>query len=698
MDVYKDVWSSASSENKNAGLPPSDANVDGTSNDILIDFYQSDNICEYLSDQELAKIGEKCVKYYNIDKQSRSEWDEQYKEILKIAKQVKEDVSYPWAKAANVKMPLIPVAVINFASRLYSEVLNGNDVIKTQVEGDDPQGQLSQIAQHIQHYMTYQLLVETDTWESETDKLFNIVGLAGTAFKKTYYDPICKLNRSETCSPDEIFIHQNSKSAEEARRITHVIHKHNNDIIELQRAGYYREVSLHSLGEIKDDNLENEKEHVLLEQHCWLDLDGDGYQEPYIVIVHEQSRQVLSIQARYDTDGIHFVTDKAGKETKEISYIDPVHYFTDFHCIPSPDGKFYSIGLGTILYAINAASNSLTNQMLDAGTLANLPYGLIGKGLRLKGGIQTFTPGEFKVAEGASGDDLKKGIYEFQFQGPSQVLLSLLELLLTSGKELAAISDTMLGAAPNTNTPATSTLATLQQGLMTYGAIQKRIFRSLKKEFDKLFRLNSLYLDSSTYQKDGVVFHVSKEMFNSSNITVKPVADPNQSSDAQKLLKAQAIMTFAQTLPNTLQPAWVANEFLSALKYTQTEIQAALPPKPAPNAPPPLDQQELQAKIEHMKEETKHTAVKSQVLQADTQLKGKSVDIDQQKVHLDAIKVHHDVESDKADKAYSATQLAVDVEKAKVDHAMKHHELNLKEKDIDNKAAANARKPNGSTD
>jgi chaperonin GroES len=348
--------------------------------------------------------------------------------------------------------------------------------------------------------------------------------------------------------------------------------------------------------------------YVILEQHTFWDLDDDGYAEPYIITIEEQSQKVLRIVARFDSDGIH-TTDKG-----EVILIDPVEYFTKYEFIPNPDGGFYGIGFGHLLGPINESTNTVINQLIDAGTLANLQAGFIGKGLRLKMGEAKFQPGEWKAVN-ATGDDIKKQIFPLPTKEPSEVLFKLLGLLIESGKELASVAEIFTGKMPGQNTPATTTQATIEQGMKVFTAIYKRNFRSLSKEFKKVFRLNSLYEENFIKAQQIMDEPISKEDYDRTSYDVCPTADPTAVSSTQKLQKASMLME--------LIPLGTINIMEATKRILEGQEQpnvTALMQQPQPQVDPKV--QAMQMKGQMDKESHQMDMQKSQL---DAQMKAKEM-------------------------------------------------------------------------
>jgi chaperonin GroES len=356
--------------------------------------------------------------------------------------------------------------------------------------------------------------------------------------------------------------------------------------------------------------------YTIIEQHTYLDLDDDDYPEPYIVTFHLESGKVLRIAARFSEKTMFF---NEGKLVK----IEPIHYFTKFGFIPNPDGGFYDLGFGTLLGPINEAVNSLINQLIDSGTLNNLQSGFLGKGLKLRMGETKFQPGEWKAVN-SMGDDLKKQIVPLPSKEPSAVLFQLMGSMITSGKELASVAEIFVGKMPGQNTPATTTMATIEQGMKVFTAVYKRVYRSLQQEFDKLFDINGTYLNPETYAKV-VDVNVGPQDFTRDEYDVCPGADPTAVSQTEKLLKAQGLM---EMLPlGILDPVKVGLRLLEAQEqpnYMELLNQQVAQTGQVPQQPDPK-MLELQAKQGAMQQNSQlkqqEAAFKSQLAQRDQQFK-----------------------------------------------------------------------------
>lgn len=575
------------------------------------------NIVDEISEEKLKEISKTVFDGYTADKASRIQWEQQYEVWIRQAMQVSNTKMWPWPNASNVKFPLVSTASMQFAARAYPTLIPSDGrIVKSVVIGSDPSGEKTKRADRVSKFMSYQVLHQMENWEEDMDKLLFMLPIIGTVFKKTYYDDFNERPASCLINPQNLVVNYWTKDIDKCERVTEVLYKSEREIIEGQRLGLYREVdlpkpSLPSELMREDVNLQNAPlvdsttPYTILEQHCFIDLDEDGYAEPYIVLMEKESKEILRITPRYAKDSVKV-------EGKKIAKITPLNFYTKYEFIPNPDGGFYSIGFGYLLGSLNEAVDTLINQQIDAGTLNILPSGFIGKGLRLKMGDMIFKPGEWKPVN-STGQSLKDQIVPIPAKDPSSVLFQLLNMLVTSTKELASVAEIFTGKMPGQNTPATTTMATVEQGMKVFTAIYKRVYRSLSKEFKKLYRLNFLYTDPQT--ETAILDEpVGPEDFDSENYDICPAADPNASSQQEKLMKAQGLL---ELMPlGTLNPMEVTMRILEAQEQPFVE-------KLVNQGPPPPDpkMQEMQMK---MQMEQQKTALKGEEMQRKMELESRS--------------------------------------------------------------------------
>jgi chaperonin GroES len=582
---------------------PEDPNSRGTDNTVAR-LLASTNLADTMSEDKLEEIGATCKAGFERDLRSREDWERELDEWTDLAMQIRTEKTFPWPKASNVKYPLLSTASMQFAARAYPSLIPSNGkVVQGTVIGKDPTGQKRAKADRVATYMSYQLMHDMHKWEEDMDKLLMMLPIIGTVFKKTFYDANKEKIKSCLIGPKDLVVDYWAHSLEEAERVSEIMAMTPRQLKERQRKGLFLDVDLGQQPQPQTDNNERTNPfdgavdettpYTLIEQHRFLDLDDDGYEEPYVVTFHKESGTVLRIVARFDEDGIE---ERDGKVVR----ITPHHYYTKFSFVPNPDGSFYSLGFGVLLGPINEAVNSLINQLVDAGTLSNMQGGFIGKGLRLKMGEQRFSPGEWKTVN-STGDDLRKNIVALPAKDPSNVLFQLMGSLITSGKELASVAEIFTGKMPGQNTPATTTMATVEQGMKVFTAVYKRIFRSLDEEFKKIYHLNGIYLDPQT-EVAVLDEPIGPDDFKDESYDICPAADPSAVSQQEKLMKAQGLIEIMGMAPGMLNPIEVVSRVLEAQEqpnwqqlFTQEVQQSGQLPPPPPDPKMIAMQQKMQA-------------------------------------------------------------------------------------------------------
>jgi chaperonin GroES len=550
------------------------------------------NIADIMHEDDLTTIGMECHEGYELDKYSRKGWEDSMDTWMELALQCQEHKTYPWPGAANIKYPLISTAALQFSARAYASLLPGTNLVKGRVIGKDETGAKHEAAIRVSKHMSYQLLEEMPDWEEQMDRLLFSLPIVGCMFKKTYFDSVRGHNVSEVVYPKELVVNYFAKTLEDAPRISHCLYMSENELYERRATGLYRDVELEkNLDEVqervseditgveKPKQADNTLPYMVIEQHCWLDLNCDGYAEPYIVTFDYNSKNVLRIVARFSEENV-----KYGPNGKLMS-IQPSQYFTKFSFIPSPDGSFYDIGFGVLLGPINETINTLINQLIDAGTLANLQAGFISNGIRIKGGDRNMRPGEWKTVN-STGDDLRKGLVPLPTKEPSNVLFQLLGMMISSGERLSSVTEVMTGDIPGQNTKATVAMAAIEQGMKVFSSIYKRVHRSLTKEYRKLFALNTLFLEEETYF---TVLDVGQEIaqtvglkdYDPKGIDIIPASDPSLATEEQKLMKVQALGELAAG--GLINPQEYAKRYLEATEQPNIGPLLQVPEKgPSP--------------------------------------------------------------------------------------------------------------------
>ena len=596
------------------------------------------NVADVLEASHLHDIGRRVVREYTIDRESRKDWEDKARRAMEIARMEKQGKSTPWENASNVKYPLLTTAALQFGARAYPAIVDGPRVVKCKVNGYDPDGAKAAAGDRVSEHMSYQLLQETD-WESDTDTMVHMIPIVGCAFKKVYADGFKPAGWcNELVSAFDCVVNQKAKSLDTVPRITHVFPKYPHEIAEQQRAGLMLDVDIR--GSAEDGTEDDDAPHMLLEQHRYLDLDGDGVLEPWIVTTHEKTEKVLKIKPGFDPSEIE--TDQ---QRGEIIRIKRKRYFVKIPFIPDPNGGFYDLGFGHLLGDVNDEIDTNINQMNDAATMQNAGGGFIGGGIDLGRGKAEvrIAPGVYRTVR-ASGNDLKNNIVPFAHPGPSKTTLDLLTLMIEAGKDISGVQDIMVGDQ-KTNQTATTTLALIEQGMKVFTAIYKRIFRALKEEFRLIFEINRASLDVQKYAQlmdlrvpgppgpDGQPMPPQPmppeqlAMDYRGQLDITPVADPNNITDMQRMAKAQIALAEVEK----------GNPHVDGFAATKRAFEAAriekvedlLIPPPPPGTPPPPTPEEMAAKAK-IEAEQASAQIKTDAAQQQAQIKAESAMMDLQ--------------------------------------------------------------------
>lgn len=570
------------------------------------------NIAEKFTEDELTEIGVMLSRLVDEDDHSRQEWLDDQDTWLKLAAQVKDVKTYPWQNASNVKYPLMTVSSLQFHARALPGLINTSNPVRARVIGRDPDGQKLKRANRVGRYMSYQVLEEMDDWLSEMDRMMLILPIIGLCYKKTYFSENLNKIVSKLVMPRDLILNYHAQDYARAR-LSHVIYMDDNELVEYQRAGLFLDIELNKTNKkvkgVRDETigLTNTSEvsqdpYEIIESHCWLDLDDDGYKEPYIVTYHRDSQKILRIVARWDEEGIEY--NENGKLIKIVA----TEYFTPYIFIPDPNSRVYGIGFGRLLGPTNETVNTIINQLVDAGTLSNMQSGYIGRGLHVKGGSSRFRPGEWKIVN-TTGGDLKSNIVPLPVREPSSTLFGLLGMLIESGQRITSVTDIMSGENPGQNQAATTTMAVLEQGQKVFNGIYKRQHMSLTKEYKKIYRLDRIHLNEDIYnmvldeqamapqippqatpeQAQMIMSQAQQnaaeiatiEDFSFEGLDIIPTSDPNFMSDNQKAVKAESLLQKAMAgLP--VNPVVATRRTLEAEGHEDiNEIMNMPPPQPS---------------------------------------------------------------------------------------------------------------------
>lgn len=530
------------------------------------------NVAELLNEEQLLCVGYEVHQGWQEDKISREDWLNKAHKIMDLALMKGEKKNYPWPNAANVKHPMLATAMIQYSSRTLPELIRNSEIARFRIQGSDRDGSKKRLGIRRAKYTNHQILNKTPNWRRDRRKLFNQSSLIGASFVRVKWEPVKKLITSYLIPYDLIVINDYVRSLEDAPRITEIFYITRKEYIENVRHGIYRDVDLDFLQ--TQTNVSDTLYMEMIEQSCFLDLDGDGYPEPYTVVLHVDSREVLQILPRFDIDDIEF------NEDGEVKYIDGRIEYVDYNFIESPNGRFHGFGFGGLLLNPLLMTNTILNQLIDAGTLSNTPTGFFTKSVRIKKGDYIATPGQFRTVDLDAGHELADNIYKMDFKEPSMVLFQLLGLLLESVKTFTSATDALTGTADATNASPTTVLALIQQGLQVFTSIQRGMFESFEKELRIYERLNRTHVnleeyfqivdpdpdnpvyvknmtDPETGQEIQVPVFEQDEMYTDGifsdyargkGVDVTPVADINSATQTERLVRADTIQKFITPL------------------------------------------------------------------------------------------------------------------------------------------------------
>ena len=564
------------------------------------------NLTDKFDAEDLVAIGEAVWATYESDRRSREGWMRRMQPAMDLALQVQKDKSFPWPNCSNVAFPLITIAALQFHSRAYPTLLNGPDIVNFRVVGPDPDGSKTQQARRIGYYMSYQLLEQDETWEPQQDRALLNVPIVGVAWKKTYYDAVRGHNVSDLVLARDLVLNYWAKSVEDCPAKTHILSLSRNTIYSRIMEGTFKDVREsewfnsdapnppQTADTAERDNRAGQTQptssehtpYICLEQHTYFDFDSDGYAEPYIVTIEENTHEILRIVTRFDRE-----QDIERNQDGDIIRIRPTEYFTKIPFIPNPDGSIMDIGFGTLLGPLNESVNTAINQLFDSGTMSNTAGGFLGRGAKIRGGVYSFKPFSWNRVD-SSGDDLKKSVLPLPVREPSNVLYNLLSLLITYTEKISGAVDISTGGNPGQNTPASTSQTMIEQGQKVYAAIFKRIWRSMKLEFKKLYQLNGIHLPSNSIFFAGENNYISRSDFLGDPTAIVPVADPNVMSDTARLAQATALMKVGSMNPLYSQDE-INKTYLKAIKINNIDQIYLGMQRAQPLAPPERVQVEM---------------------------------------------------------------------------------------------------------
>ena len=519
-----------------------------------------ENLAEVVSDSELDKIYIELTAAIENDKSAREDWEKTYTDGLKyLGMKFEEGRSEPFEGASSVIHPLLGESVTQFQAQAYKELLPAQGPVKTQVVGEY-NAAVEEQAQRVKEFMNYQITHVMEEYDEELDQMLFYLPLAGSAFKKVYYDETMQRAVSKFVAPEDLIVPYYTTDLESCPRITHLIKMPENDVKKLQAIGFYKNVNVRAGDDPQNySSVDTELEKLegispsydtgevcnLYEVHCNLDLEGfedvDESGEPtevklpYIVTIDSNSENILSIRRNFNEDD---------------PMREKIEYFVHFKFLPGLG--FYGFGLTHMIGGLSKASTSIVRQLIDAGTLANLPAGFKARGIRIRDEDSPIQPGEFRDVD-APGGSLRDSIQPLPFKEPSGTLLNLLGLLVQSGQRFASIAEINVGEG-NSQAPVGTTLALLERSTKVLSAIHKRLHSAQKKEFDLLATIFAKSLPPVyPYAVSGGNMQIKQADFDD-RVDVFPVSNPDIFSTSQRIVMAQEMMQLVQSNPQIHGP------------------------------------------------------------------------------------------------------------------------------------------------
>lgn len=557
------------------------------------DFYA--NLAEVIDDQELNVIKNDLMGNVEADKSSREEWEQTYRDGLEYLGMKYEERSAPFEGASGVMHPLLAESVTQFQAQAYNEILPSQGPVKTQVIGmANPETE--QQASRVQEFMNYQLMQVMKEYDPETDQMLFYLPLSGSAFRKVYYDQTIGRAVSKFVPSEDLIVPYGATDLHSASRITHIVDMSMNDIRKLQQVGFYKDVDL-TYGNVDPEKYDDVQEEIdeiqgvkpsysddescqVYEIHTDLEIPGyedinaegeeTGIKLPYIVTI--ANNKVLSVRRNY----------KEGDPLKQR-----INYFVHYKFLPGLG--FYGFGLTHMIGGLSKASTSILRQLIDAGTLSNLPAGFKARGIRIRNDDQPLQPGEFRDMD-APGGSLRDAFVPLPFKEPSQTLLSLLGILVDSGRRFASIADIQVGDA-NQNAPVGTTIALLERGTRVMSAIHKRLHSSQRIEFTLLAKVFSDYLPENYPYMTANGNQMIKSLDFDERVDVLPVSDPNTFSMSQRVMLAQELLRTVQSNPEVHGPNGIYEAYRRMYSAMGVQnIEQLLPPPPQPQPVDPANE------------------------------------------------------------------------------------------------------------
>ena len=552
------------------------------------------NLVDFLDEDILGSMSAKLINAVESDKESRKDWEKTYTDGLKyLGMKFDEQRSQPFEGSSGVIHPILSEAVTQFQAQAYKELLPAQGPVKTKVIGQRDANTEMQ-AERVCEFMNYYIMNEMPEYDPDLDQLLFYLPLSGSAFKKVYYDGARGRPVSKFVPAEDLLVPYNATDILSAERVTHVVSMSNNEVRKMQLSGFYADIELNDGQNISRDDIDKEVDKIqgvepdygedeqrkLYEIHTVADIEGfedvndmgeqTGLKLPYIITIDDTSQKILSIRRNYEPNDM---------------LRNKINYFVQYKFLPGLG--FYGLGLSHMIGGLSKASTSILRQLIDAGTLSNLPAGFKARGIRIRDEAAPLQPGEFRDVD-APGGSLRESFFNLPYKEPSNVLFNLLGLLVESGKRFAAIADMNIGDS-NAAMPVGTTVALLEKGTKVMSAIHKRLHYSQKSEFQILARVFQEFLPPVyPYETGSGPREVKIEDFDN-KVDVIPVSDPNIFSMSQRVIMAQELLTMVQSNPQLHGPQGIYEAYRRMYAALGVDNIESLLIPPADTTPKPMD-------------------------------------------------------------------------------------------------------------
>src|SRR5210317_328761 len=531
------------------------------------------NLAEEIEEDELQSMASDLISSFNADRQSRSEWAKSYVKGLDLLGMRIEERQQPWAGSSGVFHPILTESIVRFQAQAMGEIYPASGPVRTKILGKMSVEKTEQ-AQRVENEMNYLLTEEMTEYRDETEQMLFKLPLAGSAFKKVYYDPIMERPCAMFVPAEDFVVSYGASDLMTCERYTHVMKKTSNDIMKLQNNGFYRDIELPDpepdMSDIQEKydeldgesaTIEDDDRHTLLEMHVDMEMpepfnEEDGIARPYVITIDKSSREILSIRRNYYED------DKKKKKRQ---------YFVHYRYLPGLG--FYGTGLIHLIGGLAKSATSILRQLIDAGTLSNLPAGLKARGLRIKGDDSPLMPGEFRDVD-VPGGAIRDSIAFLPYKEPSSVLYQLLGNIVEEGRRIGSVADVQVGNL-NPQAPVGTTLALMERSMKVMSGVQARLHAALKKELRILGKVIKDNMDSTyLHDMDG---DFDRQRDFDSRVDVIPVSDPNAATMAQRIMQYQAALQLSQQAPQLYDMGKLHRQMLEVLGIQDAEDIIKLP-------------------------------------------------------------------------------------------------------------------------